>query len=205
MKNEIIIYQNEDLTKIEVRLEDETVWLTQAQMMELFRSTKQNISLHINNIYKEGELNYESTVKDYLTVQKEGKRYVKRQIKYYNLDVIISVGYRVKSKRGTQFRIWANQVIKEYLLKGYAINQRVDRIENEMYSIKKEIGELNLKINTSHPPDYGIFYNGQVFDAYVLVCDIIKSASKSIILIDNYIDESVLSILTKHFRQCNYQ
>jgi len=198
MKNEIIIYQNEDAsTKIEVRLEEETVWLTQAQMVELFQSTKQNISLHINNIYKEGELFYESTVKEYLTVQKEGNRHVKRLINYYNLDVIISVGYRVKSQRGTQFRQWANNVLKDYLLKGYAINQRVDRIENDMHSMKKTLGEIQLKLNTSLPAEQGIFYEGQVFDAYVLVSEIIKSAKKSIILIDNYIDESVLILLSK--------
>lgn len=135
MKDEIIIYQNEaSSTKIVVRVVDETVWLTQAQMVELFQSTKQNLSLHINNIYKERELFYESTVKEYLTVQIEGNRQVKRQICDYNLDVIISVGYRVKSQRGTQFRIWANKVLKEYLLKGYAVNQQVGRIENNIRS-----------------------------------------------------------------------
>ena len=117
MQNEIVIYQSEILTShIEVRIEDETVWLTQLQMIDLFQSTKQNISLHINNIFKEGELNEFSTVKDYLTVQQEGNRKVKREVKIYNLDVIISVGYRVKSQRGTQFRIWANKILKEYLL-----------------------------------------------------------------------------------------
>jgi hypothetical protein len=198
MTNEIVIYQDQDFsTKIEVRIEDETVWLTQAQMAELFKATKQNISLHINNVYKEGELIYEATVKEYLTVQKEGNRQVSRLISYYCLDVIISVGYRVKSQRGTQFRIWANQVLKNYLLKGYAINQRVDRIENDLHSMKKEVSEIRMQLNTSLPPDYGIFYEGQVFDAYVLASDIIKSAKKSIILIDNYIDESVLTLLTK--------
>jgi hypothetical protein len=198
MKNEIIVYQSEELpSALEVRIEDETVWLTQAQMLELFDSTKQNISLHINNIYKENELNSESTVKEYLTVQKEGGRKVKRRISYYNLDVIISVGYRVKSKRGTQFRQWANQVLKEYLLKGYAYNQRVDRIENEVHSLKMEIGEIRLLLNTSLPADQGIFYDGQVFDAFVFVSNLIKSAQSSLILIDNYADESVLLLLSK--------
>ena len=133
MKNEIVIYQTKELTQhIEVRIEDETVWLSQAQMTELFQTTKQNISLHINNIYKEGELQKESTVKDCLTVRNEGNRQVKRKITLYNLDVIISVGYRVKSKQGTQFRIWATGVLKEYLLKGYAINNRMNRIEDNM-------------------------------------------------------------------------
>ncbi|MDD4156566.1 MAG: RhuM family protein [Candidatus Cloacimonetes bacterium] len=195
MKNEIIIYQNEDSsTKIEVRLEDETVWLTQSQMVELFQSTKQNVSLHINNIFRENELQENSVVKYSLTTASDGKKY---QTKYYNLDVIISIGYRVKSQRGTQFRIWANQVLKDYLLKGYAVSHRVDRIENDMHSMKQELSEIKLQLNTSLPPDYGIFYEGQVFDAYVLACDIIKTAKKSIILIDNYIDESVLTLLTK--------
>jgi len=195
MKNEIIIYQNEDAsTKIEVRIDDDTVWLTQAQMVELFQSTKQNISLHINNIFKEKELTENSVVKFSLTTASDGKKY---QTKYYNLDVIISVGYRVKSQRGTKFRIWANQILKEYLLKGYAINQRVDRIENDIHSMKTELGEIKLQLNTSLLPDYGIFYEGQVFDAYILICDIVKTAKKSIVLIDNYIDESVLTLLTK--------
>jgi len=132
MKNEIVIYQSEAIpTRIDVKIEDETVWLSQAQMTELFQSTKQNISLHINNIYNEGELQKESTVKECLTVQIEGKRQVQRKITIYNLDVIISVGYRVKSKQGTQFRIWATKVLKDYLLKGYAINNRMNRIEDK--------------------------------------------------------------------------
>lgn len=123
MENEIIIYQTQDgQTKIDVRLENETVWLTQNQMAELFQTTKQNISLHIKNIFEEGELSENSTVKDYLTVQQEGNRKVSRNVSHYNLDVIISVGYRVKSLRGTQFRIWATQVLKEYMKKGFALN-----------------------------------------------------------------------------------
>lgn len=123
MENEIIIYQTQDgQTKIDVRLENETVWLTQNQMAELFQTTKQNVSLHIKNIFEEGELSENSTVKDYLTVQQEGNRKVSRNISHYNLDVIISVGYRVKSLRGTQFRIWATQVLKEYMKKGFALN-----------------------------------------------------------------------------------
>ena len=133
-ENKIIIYQTEDgQTQIDVRLENETVWLTQAQMVELFQTTKQNVSLHLNNLYKEGELKKEGTVKEYLTVQQEGKRKVSRIVKYYDLDVIISVGYRVKSKRGTAFRIWARNIIKDYLVKGYAVNERIR---------KEQIGEL---------------------------------------------------------------
>ena len=130
----IVIYQSEDgQTQIDVRLENETVWLTQAQMVELFQTSKQNVSLHVGNVFKEGELSQESTVKEYLTVQNEGKRVVARKVKYYNLDVIISVGYRVKSKRGTAFRIWANKILKDYLIKGFAVNERIRR---------EQIGEL---------------------------------------------------------------
>lgn len=133
-ENEIVIYQTEDgQTQIDVRLEKDTVWLTQAQMVELFQTTKQNVSLHVSNVFKEGELEQASTVKEYLTVQQEGKRSVSRQVKYYNLDVIISVGYRVKSKRGTAFRIWARNILRDYLIKGYAVNERIRR---------EQIGEL---------------------------------------------------------------
>lgn len=195
-QGEIVIYKTAGETnfQLEVRVEDETVWLTQAQMVELFNSTKQNISLHINNIFKEGELNKISTVKEYLTVQQEGKRKVKRKIALYSLDVIISVGYRVKSQRGTQFRIWANKILKDYLLKGYAINQRVENIEKKL---NEHDHKIELLINTNLPPNEGIFYDGQIFDAYRFVSEIIKSATESIVLIDNYIDESVLTLFSK--------
>ena len=134
LENKIVIYETEDgKTQLDVKLENETVWLTQGQMVELFQTTKQNISLHINNIFKEGELSKDATVKEYLTVQKEGNRVIHRRVKYFNLDVIISVGYRVKSIRGTRFRQWANGVLKDYLIKGYAINERMR---------KEQIGEL---------------------------------------------------------------
>jgi hypothetical protein len=195
VKEEIIIYQlDQPSAHIEVRVEDETVWLTQSQMVELFCSTKQNISLHIGNIFKEGELNLTSTVKEYLTVQMEGKRQVQRNITIYNLDVIISVGYRVKSKRGTQFRIWANQVLKDYLLKGYVLNHRIDKIEHKLLEHDQKI---DLLIHTNLPPKEGVYFDGQIFDAYLFVSDIIKSATKTIVLIDNYIDESVLLLMSK--------
>ena len=194
-KGEIILYQADDKsTQLDVRIDEETVWLTQIQMVELFSSTKQNISLHINNVFKEGELSPESTVKEYLTVQIEGRRRVQRKITYYNLDVIISVGYRVKSKRGTQFRIWANRVLKDFLLKGYVINQRVDRIEEKLLEHDQK---FDLLIKSNLLPNEGIFYEGQIFDAYLFVANLIKTASKSIIIIDNYIDDSVLSLLSK--------
>lgn len=198
---EIILYQPDENVELEVRLEEETVWLTQQQMTLLFETTKQNVSLHINNIFKEEELSSISTVKEYLTVQQEGKRLIKRSQKYYNLDVIISVGYRVKSRRGTQFRIWANKVLKDYLLKGYAINQRLTKIENQLENQQALLAEHSEKIDffvrTSLPPVEGIFFEGQVFDAHVFVSNLIRAAKKRIVLIDNYIDDTVLKLLDK--------
>jgi hypothetical protein len=195
---EIIIYQPNTLSHhIEVRMEDETVWLTQIQMTELFDVSKQNISLHINNIFKEGELQNNATVKEYLTVQMEGVRKIKRKVTVYNLDVIISVGYRVKSKTGTHFRIWANQVLKDYLLKGFAINNRVEMLERKVSLLEIKNNDFDFFIKTNLPPNEGIFYDGQIFDAYQFVSGIIKSAKKSVTLIDNYIDESVLMLLAK--------
>jgi hypothetical protein len=202
MKNEIILYQpHEAAEHIEVRLEDETVWLTQAQMATLFGQTKQNISLHTNNCFREGELKKTATVKEYLTVQMEGQRKVKRKLEYYNLDVIISVGYRVKSKQGTQFRIWATNVLKDYLLKGYAINQRMDRIENNFEDLSKEVSKISLQLTTQDLPKQGIFFEGQIFDAYLFVAEIIKKAKTEIILIDNYVDETVLTLLAKRSKK----
>lgn len=198
---EIILYQPDENVQLEVRLEEETVWLTQQQMTLLFETTKQNVSLHINNIFKEEELSPISTVKEYLTVQREGNRTIKRIQKYYNLDVIISVGYRVKSRRGTQFRIWANKVLKDYLLKGYAINQRLLKIENQLENQQALLAEHSEKIDffvrTSLPPVEGIFFEGQVFDAHAFVSNLIRSAKKNIVLIDNYLDDTVLKLLDK--------
>jgi hypothetical protein len=198
MKNEIILYQTGELSEhIEVRLEDETVWLTQAQISVLFGQTKQNISLHISNCFKEGELEKKATVKESLTVQIEGNRSVKRKIEYYNLDIIISVGYRVKSKQGTQFRIWATNILRDYLLKGYAFNQRMDRIENNFEHLSKEVNKISLQLKTQELPTQGIFFDGQIFDAYAFISSLIKKAKKEIILIDNYIDESTITHLSK--------
>lgn len=145
MINEIVLYQPNDMsTKLEVRVEDETVWLSQQQMTTLFNQTKQNISLHINNCFKEKELEESTTVKEYLTVQKEGKRTVKRNIKYYNLDVIISVGYRIKSKQGKQFRIWATRILKDYLLKGHALNTRMNQLTEHVNSLHNKVVEIDL-------------------------------------------------------------
>ena len=199
----VVIYRTEDNTlQLDVQLAEETVWLAQQQMAVLFDTTKQNVSLHINNIFKEGELDKISVVKDYLTTAADGKKY---RTTYYNLDVIISVGYRVKSKRGTQFRQWAIKVIKDYMLRGYAINQQMlameERIDRQLHNHTEQIQDLQKKVNffvrTSLPPHQGIFYDGQIFDAYTFINDRIREASTRIILIDNYIDDSVLTILSK--------
>ncbi|MDE5794375.1 MAG: virulence RhuM family protein [Muribaculaceae bacterium] len=201
-ENEIIIYQPDSTVKLEVRLENETVWLTQAQMTELFQTTRNNITLHIRNIFKEGELDENSVCKESLLTAADGKRY---KTKLYSLDVIISVGYRVKSIRGTQFRIWANNVLKEYMLKGYSVNQWFKHIENRMdrrfLEHDKRLDDLTNKVDflvkTSTPPLEGVFFDGQIFDAYALVCDLILKAQKRIIIIDNYADYSVLRQLDK--------
>ena len=195
MNNEIILYQSNELPeRIEVKLEDDTVWLSQRQMTSLFQQTKQNISLHINNCFKDGELEPISVVKEFLTTAKDGKKY---KTKYYNLDVIISVGYRVKSKQGTQFRIWAPNVLRDYLLKGSALNQRMNRIENTVEQLAGKVNEISFQIKSTKLPIQGVFFDGQIFDAYEIASKIIRSAKKSIVLIDNYIDESTLTLLSK--------
>ena len=190
-QGEIILYQPDNEVKLEVRLENETVWLTQAQMAELFQTSKQNVSLHTNNIFKEGELDKESVVKESLTTATDGKKY---WVKSFNLDVIISVGYRVKSVRGTQFRQWANKVLKEYLLKGYSVNRRLSDLEHTVAEHSKKI---DFFVRTSLPPVEGVFYDGQLFDAYKFAVDLIRTAKQSIVLIDNYVDDSVLLMLSK--------
>jgi hypothetical protein len=200
MKNEIILYQPNDLTDhIEVRIDNEkdTIWLTQKQMGILFEKDTDTIGLHLKNIFAEQELDEVSTSELFSVVQKEGNRNVKRNLNYYNLDAILSVGYRVNSKRGTQFRIWANRVLKDYLLKGYTINTRMNRLEDNFESLKNKVDQIDLQINTQLIPTQGIFFDGQVFDAYELTSRIIRSAKKNIVLIDNYIDESTFTHLSK--------
>lgn len=192
--NEIILYQPDQSISLEVRLEDETVWLTQAQMAELFQTTPQNITIHIRSIYREGELEEVGTCKEHLQVRQEGRRSVRRQQKFYNLDVIISVGYRVKSVYGTRFRQWANKVLKDYLLRGYAINRRLEKLEK---TVADHTEKIDFFVRTSLPPVEGIFYDGQIFDAYAFATDLIKSAKERIVLIDNYVDESTLLMLSK--------
>jgi hypothetical protein len=189
--NEIILYQSDNAVQLEVLLENETVWLTLNQMSDLFERDKSVISRHISNIFKEEELNKNSVVAKNATTASDGKIYL---VEYYNLDVIISVGYRVKSRRGTQFRIWANNVLKDYLLKGYAVNRRIENLERRVSATEDKI---DFFVKTALPPVQGIFYDGQIFDAYKFVADLVKSATKSIVLIDNYLDESVLILLSK--------
>lgn len=169
-------------------------------MAELFQTTRNNITLHIGNVFKEHELEVNSVSKDFLLTASDGKKY---KIKLYNLDVIISVGYRVKSQRGTQFRIWANGVLKDFLLKGYAIHSRMEILEKKVHSLEDKNNEFDLILKTNLPPNQGIFYDGQLFDAYVFVSKLIKSANQSIVLIDNYIDESVLVLLAKRASKVN--
>lgn len=198
MKNEIIVYQSNELTEqIEVRLDGETVWLNQYQLAELFQTDRSSITKHLQNIYSTGELDEKATCAKFAQVRKEGKRKVTRELLNYNLDAIISVGYRVNSVRGTQFRIWATNVLRDYLLKGYVLNQRMNRIENNMEHLTKKVEGISLQIQTTELPTQGVFFDGQVFDAYELASKIIRSAKKSIVLIDNYINEDTLTHLAK--------
>ena len=178
-RGEVILYQPDNEIKLEVRLEDETVWLTQAQIVELFQSSKANISEHIKNIYEQEELEASSTVRDFRTVRQEGGRQVARIITYYNLDAIISIGFRVNTKRGIQFRQWANKVLKEYLMKGYVINHRMEQIDSRLQKHERQIEYLTDKVDffvrTSLPPVEGVFHDGQIFDAYKFVTDLIRS------------------------------
>ncbi len=198
MKNEVILYQpNEFSERIEVRIDKETVWMSLNQISQLFDRDKSVISRHLRNIYREGELSFEATVAKIATVQIEAGREVKRDIKFYNLDAILSVGYRVNSKQGTQFRIWANKVLKDYLLKGYSINNRMNRLEDNVQILTDKVSEIEFQIRSELIPNQGVFFDGQVFDAYELVSRIIRSAKHSIALIDNYIDESTITQLAK--------
>ena len=205
---EIVLYQPEGEVKLEVRVENETVWLSQAQMAELFSATKQNISLHIANIYKEGELEHDPTVKDYLTVQKEGKRTISRKVAYYNLDVIISVGYRIKSIQGTRFRQWALNILKDYMLKGYAVNQRkiatdlqiTDRLQEHRQLIDNQETRINnvdnrlslveqhidFFVHASQTPAGGVIAPNTRFDGFMLIGDLVKAAKRSVIFIDPF-------------------
>lgn len=204
-QGELILYQPDEAIRLEVRLENETVWLTQAQIADLFDVRENTITYHIKEVYTSEELKQEATTRKIRVVRLEGNRNVNRQLDFYNLDMIISVGYRVNSKRGVQFRQWATGVLKEYLLKGYSINQRMSQLESKidlkLNTHDRQLEELTNKVDffvrTSLPPVEGIFFDGQMFDAYTFATGLIKSARSSIILIDNYVDESVLLMLSK--------
>ena len=223
---EIVLYQPESETKLEVRVENETVWLTQAQIAELLGTVPQNITIHIKKIYEERELEKESTCKEYLQVAHEGNRKVKRALKFYNLDVIISVGYRVKSIQGTRFRQWANKILKDYMLKGYAINQRkiatdlqiadrlheqsklIEKQSSEIADVRKTIVEQNSRLSTveqhidffiksAQTPTSGILATGTRFDGFVLIADLVKTAKRSVIFIDPFATIEVLKFAAK--------
>ena len=218
MANEIVLYQPNEQMSLEVKLENETVWLNRQQLSILFDRDIKTIGKHINNALKEelrpvvaksgttgNESTSNATVAKFAIVQKEGNREVIRQVEFYSLDVILSVGYRVKSSRGIEFRRWANQVLKDYMLRGYAVNQRIVHVEEyfdkRLRAHEQRIENVEQKIDffvrTSLPPQQGIFYDGQIFDAYTFINDRIREATTRIILIDNYIDDSVLTILSK--------
>ena len=200
MKDEIVLYQPNDQLSIEVKLENETVWLTQQQMATLFNTTRNNITLHIGNIFKEGELDKDSVCKESLLTAADGKVY---KTNFYNLDVIISVGYRVKSIVGTKFRQWANRVIKDYMLKGYAVNQRLlameERIDKKFHTIENTLADHQEKIDffvrTNVPPVEQVFFEGEFFAARVLLENLIKTAKKRVIIIDAYIDATTFEML----------
>ena len=207
MRNEIVIYQPDEITELEVRVQDETVWLTQAQISELFQRDQSVIARHIRNVFEEHELEKDSNMQ---ILHNTLSRY--KPVSIYNLDVIISVGYRIKSKRGTQFRQWANKVLKEHLIKGYSLNSRLLQLSSEFdkrlekhsralveheYKLREHSDKIDFFIRTSLPPKQGIFFDGQIYDAYAFVAGLVRKAERRIVLIDNYIDDTVLTLLDK--------
>ena len=197
-KGEIVMYQPDETIRLEVRMGEETVWLTQQQMADLFNKDRTVIGRHIRNIYKEEELERDITCAKFAHMGKEGDQ--PYEYTAYNLDVIISVGYRVKSKRGTKFRQWANKILKEYLLRGYVVDTRIRSLEQQVSEQGIQIQELKNKgdffVRSSLPPVEGIFYDGQIFDAYAHIISLVKQAKTSIILIDNYINVDTLTMLS---------
>ena len=188
-RGEIVLYQPDDVTRLEVRVNEDTVWLTQAQLASLFQKDQSVIARHIKNVFSEGELDEDGNMH---ILHNTLSRY--KPVRIYSLDVIISVGYRVKSTQGTRFRQWANKVIKEYLLKGHCINPRLTAIERRLDIHEKKI---DFFVRSSLPPKQGIFFDGQIYDAYAFVADLVRTASRRIVLIDNYIDDTVLTMLSK--------
>ncbi len=196
---EILLYQPDETVRLEVRMDKETIWLTQQQIAELFGTKRPAITKHLNNIYQTNELDEANTCSILEHMGNDGKQLYRT--KFYNLDAILSIGYRVNSKNATKFRQWANSVLKEHLLRGYTTNQRIANLENtveqQQHILKQHEEKINFFVRTSLPPVEGIFYQGQIFDAYVFAANLIKSAKNSIVLIDNYIDESVFTLLDK--------
>lgn len=188
-KNEIVLYQPNEEIKLEVKMDEETVWLTQSQIANLFGCSSDNVSFHLKNIFSEKELDKNATTEFFSVVQKEGNRNVRRNILHYNLDAILSVGYRVSSLNATKFRQWANKVLKDHLLKGYSFNQRLESLEQRVSLTENKI---DFFVKTALPPVEGIFYDGNMLEPFSFVNNLIRSAQKRIILIDNYIDETVL-------------
>jgi hypothetical protein len=203
MKDEIVLYRPDEIAEhVEVRIDEktETIWLTQSQIADLFGKQRPAITKYLGNIFKSGELdeNVVSSILEHTTPHGAIKGKTQNvKVKYYNLDEVLSVGYRVNSVRATQFRIWATRILKDYLLKGYAINNRMNRLEDNLENLKSKVDQIDLQINTHLIPTQGVFFDGQVFDAYELASKIIRSAKKSIVLIDNYIDENTLTHLAK--------
>ena len=193
-KGEIVLYQPDNAVRLEVRMEEDTVWLTQGQMAKLFDCSVDNIGLHLKNIYAEGEIDPNSTAEDISVVRWEGRRQVTRRVRHYNLDAILSVGYRISSKNATLFRQWATRVLKNRLLQRDAIAYRMAYLEQK---VQEHDVKIDFFVRTSLPPVEGVFYNGQIFDAYSFVSELIKTAKRRILLIDNYIDNSVLLTLSK--------
>ena len=190
-ENEIVLYQPNDAVHLEVRMTNESVWLTQTQIALLFGVGQPAISKHLNNIFKSGELDENSVHSILEYTAADGKIY---KTKFYNLDAILSVGYRVNSINATMFRKWANNVLKDYLLKGYSVNQRFERLEQR---VSKTEEKIDFFVRTTLPPVEGIFFDGQIFDAYTFVSDLVRSAKSRIILFDNYVDDTVLTLLDK--------
>ena len=192
-QGEIVMYQPDETIRLEVRVENDTVWLNRQQMATLFGRDVKTIGKHVNNALHE-ELANVPTVANFAIVQNEGGRIVNRTIEFYSIDMIMSVGYRVKSEQGIKFRRWANQVLKDYLLKGYVVNRRISVLEHQVANLTEKV---DFFVRSSLPPVEGIFYDGQIFDAYVQITNLIKQAKRSIVLVDNYIDETTLTMLSK--------
>lgn len=199
----IVVYNDGEL-ELKISVNEETIWLTQSQMSELFGTSTDNVGLHLKNIYKEKELNENSTTENFSVVRQEGNRKVTRVIKHYNLDAIICVGYRVSSSKATKFRQWATSILRNYIQNGYVINgekitnERFVNLENDVNILKSQMSEVNSLVkNNKLKTTQGVFFDGQVYDAYSFVSDLIKTAKDEIVLIDNYIDDTVLTLFSK--------